>query len=85
MSTIQFDEENNQHYTSRRILGERVQPKMVSTLLKLGVIKSEKQAGYVLLGIAIVAFALSAYLIFTVVLPPTPSSSQDDALMEMSL
>ncbi len=64
MSTIQFDEEQQQ-YTSRRILGERVQPKMVASLVKMGVVKSPKQASYILLGIATFAFVISFYFFYT--------------------
>lgn len=60
MSTIQFDEEQQQ-YTSRRILGERVQPKMVASLVKLGVVKSPKQASYLLMGGVIFMIILSFY------------------------
>ncbi len=68
MATVQFEDENNQaHYTSRSILGQPVQPKMISVLLKVG-IKNEKQAGYVLFAITLIAFALAAYIFF-IVLP----------------
>ncbi len=61
MSTIQFDEEQQQ-YTSRRILGERVQPGMVNFLMAKGIVKSQRQAGHILVIIATVCFVLSLYL-----------------------
>jgi len=84
MATVQFEDENNQaHYTSRSVLGAPVQPKMVSSLLKMGVIKDEKQAGFVLIGIAVAALALSAYLIFSFVLPPEAPADVPDVFSDM--
>lgn len=60
MANVQFDEE--QQYTSRRILGERVHPKMVTSLMKLGIVKNEKQAGHVLVAIATICFVITFYL-----------------------
>lgn len=61
MPGVQFDEE--QEFTSRKIFGEPVRPKMVSILLKTGALKNEKQAGYILLIFAIIAFLTSLYLL----------------------
>lgn len=86
MANVQFEDEDNQaHYMSRSILGAPVQPKMVSTLLKMGVIKNEKQAGYILLGVALTAFALSAYLIFNVVLPQDTPADAPDVFSDMPM
>ena len=64
MSEIRFDEEvSGQGYTSRKILGERVQPKMVTFLTKMGI--NPQTAGYILLSIAVLAFVISAYLLFS--------------------
>jgi hypothetical protein len=64
MSEIQFNEENNldSSFTSRTILGAPTSPKMVKALLKTGIVKNEKHAGYLLLGIAIVCFILAIYI-----------------------
>jgi hypothetical protein len=37
---------------------------MINALLKFGFAKNEKQANYVLIGIAVVAFAVTLYIIF---------------------
>lgn len=67
MSEIQFNEENNldSSFTSRTILGAPASPKMVKALLKTGIVKNEKHAGYLLLGIAVVCFILAIYISYT--------------------
>jgi hypothetical protein len=64
MSEIQFNEENNldSSFTSRTILGAPTSPKMVKALLKTGIVKNEKTAGYLLLGFAIVCLILALYI-----------------------
>ncbi len=63
MAGVQFDEDDGgPHYTSRRILGESVKPSMVGFLTKLGIVKSEQHAGYLLMGIVVVCFAITFYL-----------------------
>jgi len=63
MADVQFDEEDNgPRFTSRRLLGERVKPSMVGFLTKLGIVKNEQQAGYLLMGIIVVCFAITFYL-----------------------
>jgi hypothetical protein len=60
---VEFNEESNQN---RVLYGRFAQssqaPKLVTWLLKIGIVKSESQANYVLIGIAVVAFAWSIYL-----------------------
>ncbi len=62
MSNIQFEEET---FKSRTILGEPSSPKMVKSLLKMGIVKSEQQAGYLLVGIAIFFFLIAIYISYT--------------------
>ncbi len=63
MVDVKFDEEDSgPHYTSRRILGEGVKPSMIGFLIKLGIVKNEQQAGYLLMGIIVVCFAITFYL-----------------------
>ncbi len=64
MSTIQFEEEQQQ-YTSRRILGERVQPGMISFLMKLGVAKKSTSAARILFGIAFISFIAAGVILFS--------------------
>jgi hypothetical protein len=67
MSEIQFNEESNldSQFTSRTILGAPTSPKMVKALLKTGIVKNEKSAGYLLLGFAVVCLILAFYISYT--------------------
>jgi hypothetical protein len=62
MSNIQFEEET---FKSRTILGEPSSPKMVKTLLKMGIVKNEQQAGHLLLAIAAFFFLLAIYISYS--------------------
>lgn len=68
MSDVQF-EDQGQEFTSRKIFGESVKPKMVARLMKMGIVKNDKQAGYALLTIAIIAFSLSLFFFGKALLP----------------
>lgn len=61
--SIEFNDEQNQN---RVLYGRFAQsnqaPKLVTWLLKIGVAKNETQANYILIGIAVIAFALSFYI-----------------------
>ncbi len=60
MSDVQFDEDNSS-WNLRA--GQQVQPLFVRLLLKTGVVKDATQANYVLLGIAVCALLLTAWII----------------------
>ena len=66
MSEIQFDEDNDlrSSFKSRTILGAPSTPRMVQVLLKTGLVKDEKKAGNLLLGIAVLCFILSALIAY---------------------
>ncbi len=62
MSTMQFDESQFK-LRSRRILGEPEVPGMIKVLVTKGVVKTEKQAVSVLLGIVLVFIAVSVLIV----------------------
>ena len=67
MSDVQFEEENNSGsniFTSRKILGVAVVPGMAKGLIRLGLVKTQKQAEYVMFGIIIVCVAIIIYFNF---------------------
>ena len=59
MSSLQFEQET---FKSRTILGEPASPKMVKALLRVGIVKNEQQAVYILLGVAVFCFILAVYI-----------------------
>jgi hypothetical protein len=64
MNQVQFEEDNNEfHIRSRRLFGEPETPTMVRFLLRTGIVKNEKQALYILVGIVIIALAVTIFLI----------------------
>ena len=72
MSDIQFDEggvnnSSNNSYKSRVVLGSSATPKMVQMILKTGIVKTEKQGGNMLLGIAILCLALAIWISYSFV------------------
>ena len=63
MSDVQF-EDQGQEFTSRKIFGESVKPKMVASIMKMGVVKDEKQAGQVLLAIMFLSILATLYVLY---------------------
>ena len=59
MSKLNFIEENEFHIKSRRLLGEPTTPSMVRFLLRTGIVKNEKQALFVLMGMITVILILT--------------------------
>ena len=64
MSDVQF-EDQGQEFTSRKIFGESVKPKMVAALMKMGIVKNEKQAGHALLVVMALAILATLYVLYT--------------------
>ncbi len=66
MSDIQFEEPGSDLYTfqSRSVLSESATPRMVQWLMKMGIIRSEKVGGLVLIGVIVVAFGVSIFFFF---------------------
>ena len=68
---VEFSDETElNQFRSRKVFGDAVQPQMVSFLMKKGIVKDSNQAGYALLGIAVVIFSISIYLFIYAVSPP---------------
>jgi hypothetical protein len=63
MSEISFHEDNEFHIRSRKLLGEPETPSMIRFLLRTGIVKDEKQALYVLIGVIVVALSSAVFLI----------------------
>jgi hypothetical protein len=80
MSEIQFDEDNKLRpsFKSRTILGAPSTPRMVQALLKTGIVKNEKTAGYVLISLSFLCFAI-AFIIFYILIYSNNPNIQKDA------
>ena len=59
MSNLEFEEEK---FKSPVIFGQSKTPKMVSFLIKKGIVKSEKTAGTFLMVLSLVFFSLSIFI-----------------------
>ena len=62
MGSIDFHEENEFHIRSRRLLGEPETPSMIRFLLRTGVVKNEKQAVSILIGVILVALSATFFI-----------------------
>ncbi len=81
MSDLQFEEET---FKSRGVVGESTSSKMAKTLMKLGVVKNERQAERLLIAIAAICFILAifvsySFLFASKVSKPTPEEEQRKA------
>lgn len=75
MTDLQFDEDKyGSSFQSRSILGEARSPAMIRFILKTGLIKDEKKAGYFLIALSLVFFALTAYISYALILNKGGSS-----------
>lgn len=65
MSNVQFNEEDDyaNQFSSRRILGRPEVPKMVSSLMKTGLIKDGRKAYKILIIISVTCVVLSSILL----------------------
>lgn len=53
MSEIEFEGERRTNYLSTRILGAPMEPKIIKSLLKMGIVKTPRQAAVLLIAFAI--------------------------------
>lgn len=63
---IEFEEEydgSNFHIRSRKLLGEKTTPTMITFLIDRGVAKSEKQAFFIAITLIIIFISLSIFII----------------------
>ena len=63
MSDVQFEEDNSMNMNNRFAMAAGEPPIMVKLLLKTGLVKDEKQANYVLIGIAAVSVLLTIWVV----------------------
>lgn len=84
MSTLQFEEKN---FKSQSALDAPATSKMVQIILKAGIAKTEKQAGNILMVMAILLLLLSFYIFFLNNLTPkkTLSPEQQQRVEERAL
>ena len=64
---VQFEEErlnNSYAFRSRKILGEPVRPGLVLWLVKKGIVRSEKRAGYLILALIILCLIISLVIVY---------------------
>ena len=81
---ISFDNNNNNfNYKSRVILGQPETPKMVKFLIGKGIVKSEKQAGYLMICMTMLFFLSSFILIYLNFFkqPYIPEMSPEDQIL----
>jgi len=64
MERIEFNEENEFHMRARKT-GYYEQPKMVRYLVDKGIVKNEKQAHYLLLGVSVFLLAIVFVMIYS--------------------
>ena len=70
MNEVLFQEDNELHIKSRRLLGELETPSMIRFLLRTGVAKNEQQALYILICVIVVALSSTIFLIRGGIVPP---------------
>ena len=63
MSDVQFEENltANDSFLSRKILGDHMMPALARFLIKIGVVKTQKQAKYVMLVCIFVCLTITLY------------------------
>lgn len=79
MSEIQFEEDNGlrSSFKSRTILGAPSTPRMVQALLKTGVVKNEKTAGYVLICLSFLCFSIAFIIFYILIYSNNPNIKKD--------
>lgn len=85
MSDVEFEEEQlatTPLYKSRVIFGEAAVPGMARFLIKIGLAKTERQAGFMLLGTTILFFAASIFVLVYFVFGSGPRNSPPTILQD---
>jgi hypothetical protein len=69
MSDVQFTDENtlSNSFRSRTVFGDPTSPKMITLVLKTGIVKTDKQAANVLFLITGICFLLSIFIFYAYV------------------
>lgn len=71
MGEIQFENESST-FKSRRVFGEPETPVMIKGIMRILPIKSEQQAGYLLMSIAVLGLLASIFIIYSATSTGTP-------------
>lgn len=62
MNTLEFMEDNDFHIKSRRLLGNPSIPSLIKFLIKNGIVKTEKQALFTVIGFILMIIFLTIWL-----------------------
>ncbi|MES2622877.1 MAG: hypothetical protein V4576_00540 [Patescibacteria group bacterium] len=84
MTDLEFNDSNNlmRGFKSRAILGQPETPGMINFLIRKGIVKSQNQAYYILVGIMIFCFGLAIALPFMFGTGGTTISAEQQKAME---
>lgn len=84
--SIEFDQESSFNKTFIKAYSKSGDSKMVAYLIKKGIVKNEKQANTILLGIAVLCILLTLSIIKTVVYPTSaPISPRNQEISKAML
>lgn len=64
MPDLEFEGDRKPNYLSSRILGMPVEPKIIKSLLKIGIVKTSKQAAVLLIVCTILCFIGAIFIFF---------------------
>jgi hypothetical protein len=81
MPQVEFEEERNK-FTSREIIGQPVTPSTVKFLRRIGLVKDDSQAKYVMFVTILLCFGLTVYVIIRNF---TPASGQVNEQLQQEL
>ena len=86
MGNVEFDEEKSANdFTSRRLFNEAAVPGMSRFLIKWKVVKSPREAKWVMIFVIIVSLGVSAYLLITTFFPNAFTVSKNTAPAQSQL
>lgn len=80
MSNVQFEEGNYVGGRFDAVQGDT--PVLVKFLLKTGIVKTEEQANYVLIGVAVCAFITAVVVFYNAIVVKPPPQNQNVVLMK---
>ncbi|KKW08181.1 MAG: hypothetical protein UY44_C0016G0006 [Candidatus Kaiserbacteria bacterium GW2011_GWA2_49_19] len=80
MSNVQFEEGN--YVGGRFDAVQKDTSVLVKFLLKIGVVKTEEQANYVLIGVAVCAFIIAIMVFYKTIAIKPPPQNQNVVLMK---
>ena len=74
--SVEFEDQtqDTSSFLSRSIIGTPTRPRMISLVMKTGLVKTDKGGGYFLIGVIFVSIIASFVIFFYFVLGMTPTS-----------